>query len=131
MKAIGKSSGIAASVAKSRHHGELSVSLVSCSDDLKNGANNFMLMLSKVLEISEGSVGRFGDGDGRDYKAIAFEIETAIYANLLGSGKGTKEGFLRAFTDYLAIHLDGFGLPDYWDPLVTTATAFPQQGEEA
>lgn len=101
------------------------------SDDVRNGANNFMLMLSKVLEIGEDTVGRFGEGDGRDYKAIAFEIETAIYANLLGSGKGTKEGFLRAFTDYLAIHMDGFGLPGYWDPLATTAAAFPQQGEVA
>lgn len=101
------------------------------SDDVRNGANNFMLMLGKVLEIGDDTVGRFGNGDGRDYKAIAFEIESAIYANLLGSGKGTKEGFLRAFTDYLAIHADGFGLPNSWDPLGTTATAFTQRGEGA
>lgn len=101
------------------------------SDDVRNGVNNFMLMLSKVLEIGEGTVGRLGDGDGRDYKAIAHEIETAIYANLLGGSKGAREGFLRAFTDYVAIHEDGFGLPVCWDPLSSTASAFAREGEGA
>lgn len=103
----------------------------SPTGDLKSGANSFKLMLAKVQEIGDQTVGRFGHADGRDYKTIAFEVETAIYASLLGRGKATREGFLRALADYLAIHQDGFGLPDDWDPLATTAPAFAQHGEES
>ncbi|MGC4062961.1 MAG: hypothetical protein QM749_19815 [Aquabacterium sp.] len=125
------SSGSAASSAQPHQAGELGVSLASYSDDLKTGANNFMLMLRKVLEIGDETVCRFGSGDGRDYRAIAFEIETSIYANLMGSGKATREGFLRAFSDFLSISMDGFGLPDQWDPLSSTALAYAPQGEAA
>lgn len=131
MKADVKSSGSAAPMAQPRQTGELGVSLASYSDDLKKCANNFMLMLGKVLEISDDTVSRFGAGDGRDYRAIAFEIETSIYANLLGGGKATREGFLRAFSDFLSIHIDGFGLPENWDPLSSTAIAYAPQGETA
>ncbi len=133
MKADIKSSGIAAPALT--HHftrAQPPTLLPAFAEDQRNGANNFMLLLARVHEISEKTVHRFGgDVDGRDYKVIAFEIETAIYANLLGSGQAIREGFLRALADYLVTHEDGFGLPTHWDPLRTTAAAFEPQGAAA
>lgn len=128
MKADVKSSGNAAPMAQPRPPGELGVSLaLQFSDDLLFGANNFMLMLKRVYEISDQTVFRYGDGDGRDYPLMCFEIETAILANLLGSGKQVREGFLRAMADYLS-HIEDGGHPDdSWDgraALTTTAAAF-------
>jgi len=118
-------------MAQPHQAGELGVSLANYSDGLKNGANNFKLLLDRVYEISEETVFQFGEGDGRDYPRMCFEVETAIIANLLGSGKAVREGFLRAMTDLFALHVDGFGPPDDWDPLATTAAAFARQGEAA
>lgn len=128
------SSGIAASSAQSRQPGGLGISLASSfSDDLKSGANAFMLMLERVREIGDETVLRLGDHvDGRDYRAIAFEIETAMRANLMGSSKTTREGFLRAFADYISTCEDGAYPAEGWSPdrtLNTTAMAFANQGE--
>lgn len=136
MKADVKSSGIAAPVAQPRHPGELGTSLAPrFSADLLFGANNFMLLLERVHEIGDATVTRFGDHiDGRDYKAIAFEIETAILANLLGSGKAIREGFLRALTDYLSCCEDGTYPSEGWNPartLATTSLAYATEGEAA
>lgn len=135
MKADVKSSGIAAPVAQPRPPGGLGTSLAPFSDDLKNGANAFMLMLERVREIGDDTVLRLGEHvDGRDYRAIAFEIETAIYANLMGSTKATREGFLRALADYISTCEDGAYPGDGWNQagaLNTTATAFAHEGEAA
>lgn len=136
MKADVKSSGIAAPVAQSRHPGELGISLApSFSADMLFGANNFMLMLERVREVGDATVIRYGDHvDGRDYKAIAFEIETAILANLLGSGKAIREGFLRAFSDYLSCCEGGAYPRDGWNPertLATTSLAYAVEGAAA
>lgn len=132
MKANVKSSGIAAPMAQPHQAGELGSSLASYSDDLKNGVNNFKLMLDRLLEISEDTVWQFGDGyDGRDYPRMCFEVETAILANLLGSGKGVREGFLRAMTDLFAHHVDGAAPTDDWDPIATMAAAYARQGASA
>lgn len=129
------SSGFAASSAQPRQAGELGISLASYSDDLKNGANNFMLLLERVREIGDATVLRFGEQfDGRDYRAIAFEIETSIYANLLGSSKATREGFLRAFADFLSTAADGALPGDGWNPeraLRNTEMTYTTQGEAA
>lgn len=109
------SSGIAAPSAQTRQPGELGISSSAFSSDLITGADNFMSLLKRVKDISEDTVFRFGDEfDGRDYKAIAFEIETAILANLLGSGKAIREGFLRALADYLSTCEDGAYPADGW-----------------
>lgn len=57
MKADVKSSGIAAPMAQPHQAGELGISLFpQFSDDLLFGANNFMLMLARMYEISEDTV---------------------------------------------------------------------------
>lgn len=135
MKADVKSSGIAAPVAQSRQPGGLGISLASFSDDLKNGANAFMLMLERVREIGDDTVLSLGEHtDGRDYRAISFELEAAIYANLMGSTKATREGFLRALADYLSTVEDGAYPGVGWNhdrALHTTAAAFVSEGEAA
>jgi hypothetical protein len=90
MKADVKSSGSAAPVAQPRHLGELGAPLFpQFSPDLLAGANNFMLMLAKVNDIGDETYFQHGDGeDGRDYRLMCFEVETAILANLLGNGPG-------------------------------------------
>ncbi len=135
MKADVKSSGIAAPMAQPHQAGELGISLFpQFSDDLLFGANNFMLMLARMYEISEDTVFRFGEGDGRDYPRMCHEVETAILANLLGNGQDVREGFLRAMVDYLS-HVEDGGYPgDGWNgrvALTTTAAAFARQGATA
>lgn len=136
MKADVKSSGIAAPVAQPRHSGELGASLFpQFSADLLAGANNFALMTARVEEIGEETYFRNGDDeDGRDYRLMCFEVETAILANLLGSGQDVRQGFLRAMVDYLS-HTAGKCFPsDDWNgrkALTTTAAAFARQGEPA
>jgi hypothetical protein len=109
MEADIKSSGFAALAASPLQMDELGTQLFpEPPAQVKDGANAFMGMLTRAYEISERTVLRYGnDVDGRDYKSMAFEIETAILANLLGSGKEVREGFLRAMTDYIASALDG------------------------
>lgn len=132
MKAGIKSSGTAAPVAQTHHTGGLDRSFPAFSDDLKNGANNFKLLLDRLLEISEETVWQFGETcDGRDYRRMSFELETAILANLLGDSEAVREGFLRAMTDMFAHHVDGASPSVAWDPLTTTAAAYARQGEAA
>lgn len=116
MKADVKSSGSAAPVAQPHHAGELGVSLFpQFSPDLLAGANNFFLLRERIKEIGRSTSGRFGeDVDGVDYKAIAFQIETAILANLLGSGKDVREGFLRAISLHLWLIEGGVSPNDPW-----------------
>lgn len=130
------SSGFAAPVAQPHQAGELGVSLApQFSADLLFGANNFFLLRERIKEIGRRTSCRFGeDVDGVDYKAIAFETETAIYANLLGSGKEVRDGFLRAVSAHLWFVECGEIPGSSWsapDAVQDTALAFATQGAAA
>ena len=99
----------------------------SCSriGQLKDGANHFKLLLERIRDINDTTCDRFGDGlDGRDYKLIAEELELAVRQNLIEQTGAQKEGFLRAFCDYMSLGADGCGEPRNWDPLSNTEVAF-------
>lgn len=116
------------------HHGASAPNTASAndrSDELRNGANNFTLMLAKIREIGDVTVGANGATDGRDYKAMTCAIESTVIANLMGSDKATRQGFLRAFADYLSIIEDGFYPEPGWNgdaALTSTARAFDAAG---
>lgn len=98
-------------------------------DELKDGANHFQLLLERIREISDKTCVRFGDDvDGRDYQLICTELESAFRVHVHEGGGANKEGFLRAFSDFMTLNADGFGTPRGWDPLATTARAFPCPG---
>lgn len=99
---------------------------------LKDGANHFKLLLERIREINDTTCDRLGEGlDGRDYISIAEELESAVRQHLIEQTGAHKEGFLRAFCDYMSLGADGCGSPRNWDPLKSTATSFSVQGEEA
>lgn len=92
---------------------------------LKEGANHFKLLVEKIRDINDTTCDRFGQGrDGRDYRLIAEELESAVRQHLIEQTGGHKEGFLRAFCDYMSLGADGCGEPRNWDPLSTTEVAF-------
>ena len=95
------------------------------TDDLRIGAHRFMSLLENIRAISDDTCTRLGDDvDGRDYKAIAIELETAFTDHFVSASSAQREGFLRAFTDFMAITADGCSPNDNWDPLASTAAAF-------
>lgn len=99
---------------------------------LKDGANHFKLLLERIRDINDTTCDRFGERlDGRDYKLIAEELELAVRQHLIEQTGAHREGFLRAFCDYMSLGADGCGAPRNWDPLKSTATSFSLQGEEA
>lgn len=92
---------------------------------LKDGANHFKLLLERIRDINDTTCDRFGEGlDGRDYKLIAEELERAVRQHLIEQTGAQKEGFLRAFCDYMSLGADGCGEPRNWDPISTTEVAF-------
>lgn len=99
---------------------------------LKDGANHFKLLLERIRDINDRTCDRLGEGlDGRDYNLIAEELESAVRQHLIDQAGAHKEGFLRAFCDYMSLGADGCGVPRNWDPLKSTATSFSLKGEEA
>lgn len=99
---------------------------------LKDGANHFLLLMERVREISDTTCTRFGDHiDGRDYRLICSELENTFRVFLHEGSGNLKEGFVRAFCDFMTLHVDGFTPPDNWDPLSSTASAFAREGEGA
>lgn len=94
-------------------------------DDLRIGAHRFKSLLDNIKAISDDTCTRLGDDfDGRDYKAIASEIEVAMTDHFVSATGPQREGFLRAFTDFMAITADGCSPSQDWDPLASTAAAF-------
>lgn len=110
----------------------IAAAFTSRSGELKNGVNHFILLLERIREINDSTHERLGsDFDGRDYRLVATEVEQAIRTHLVQASGGTKEGFLRAFCDFMSICADGCGVSRDWDPLLNTAAAFSFSGETA
>jgi hypothetical protein len=70
--------------------------------------------------------------DGRDYRALADMVATAIEGNLRYPDATHREGFLRALTDLLCAEADEcFVDLDGWDPIAHTAHSFDAERSTA
>lgn len=95
------------------------------SDALRVGAHRFMLLLDRIRDINDCTIDRLGEGlDGRDYLLIAKEVEGSLRSGLFEAEGAEREGFVRAFGDFMSICADGCNVSGEWDPLRNTAASF-------
>lgn len=97
------------------------------ADALQAGAAALQGLIRRIGDMGDADLAAAdddGDGDARDYRAMAATVQADLAANLSHESPEHRQGYLRALTDLLSIVADGAGPGHDWDPVSDTAAAF-------
>lgn len=106
--------------------------------EVRAGADAFLQLIHRVdmqtsSDFAANDDAGLGDVDVRDYLALVDILEASLQENFVEASPQRRQGYLRAFADLLAMHVDGAGPGDIWDPLASSEAAFaaPQAAHAA
>ena len=97
--------------------------------EIRAGADAFLSLLVAIKAKTESDLEEFAEAGGdyadvRDYPALVRTLERDLIANVVEASPAHRQGYLRAIVDLLALEVDGCGISDDWDPLLSSAPAF-------